>query len=143
MTIKHDENGHNMIQKLTIANFLSFKERKTFDFTDKNRETQNLFAVIGKNASGKSNFIKALSYIKNTITKSYINEPGALLIPFPNKFFPLESTEFEIEFKIDNSIYIYTINQDFFINNESLYKDGKTIFKLFHQNQTEIDKGHL
>lgn len=132
-----------MILKLTIANFLSFKEKRIFDFTDINGNSQNLFSVIGKNASGKSNFIKALSLIKNNITNSYANKPDSLLIPFPNKFFPFEASEFEIEFKIDDSIYKYMINQDFFINYEALYKDDIKIFELKHETDTEIDKNSL
>lgn len=132
-----------MILNITLSNFLSFKEPQIFDFTDKNNLPQNIFTLIGKNAAGKSNVIKALLTLKQYITKSYLFPPDQTLYPTPNKFFPFESSDIEIEFLLKGSKYTYKVNYDFFINYESLTKDGKLIFNIAHKEQSEFNKQEM
>ncbi|MBO7595895.1 MAG: AAA family ATPase [Bacteroidales bacterium] len=117
-----------MIQKISIKNFLSFKEKTVFSFEaseDNFRaDTQvvkvapgvrllRFAAIYGANASGKSNFLKAVYFLQKFLFKDK-DENGGIdyqtgVIPFllddKTKF---ESSEFEITFfvKRDTQTFI-------------------------------------
>lgn len=118
-----------MIIKFTIGNFLSFKDKTTISFeAQKNYKDhknaifeiepiiKNKFiktaAIYGANASGKSNFVKAIKFFKYFITEFRPMGEGENKIPLVNEFLLSEETEsqpsfFEIEIVIDGEIYIY------------------------------------
>jgi AAA15 family ATPase/GTPase len=113
-----------MLVEFSVSNFLSFKDRNTLNLTAtpiKEYEDSNLFPlgrydllkgaiIYGANASGKSNFIKAMSTMKRIIFESFEQSSTAELdiTPF------LLSTEsettptlFEVVFIIEDTRYRY------------------------------------
>lgn len=127
-----------MLIQFSVKNFLSFKDFTTFDFTATSTKdleenilsTENIKLLkssvfYGANASGKSNFLSALTYMKNVVLFSF-NKENILDIDS----FALDEnsakipSSFEIVFITpDNKKYIYgfeIFNKE--INREYLYE---------------------
>ncbi len=149
-----------MILRFSIQNFLSFNERVEFDmFPNPKRErflghintTQIVpilkqAAIYGANGSGKSNFIKAVSFLRD-----FIVTPNHLLNVDLDEYRFMLTNEvktdisFEIEFNIFNKYYVYrtTIGETIF---EGLYKSGlgeKGDEPIFERNGNEIKSTYL
>lgn len=118
-----------MIQKLTIQNFLSFKDAVTFSFdasNDKfaedyqvvkiNESTRLLrFAVVyGYNASGKSNLLKVFDFLNYFwFHKSDDPDEGTGVVPFKlDKNTPKEKTVFDLIFFVKGVKYRYQLELD-------------------------------
>jgi AAA15 family ATPase/GTPase len=120
-----------MLINFKVKNFLSFKEEQNFTMvaSSDNTHLQNTFTspglpnyrllsvatVYGANASGKTNFIKALSFVEWFVTNSYSLSIGSKipLIPFRLDAKSEElPTEFEITFIHDKVRYQYGFSLD-------------------------------
>lgn len=116
-----------MIIQFTVGNFLSFKDKMTFSLAaNKDTEHQDaLFsvkgegkfiktaAIYGLNASGKSNFIKALRFFRDFVNSGFASNAGnaAKIIPV-NPFLLNEKTEkqpsfFEAIILINGEKFVY------------------------------------
>ena len=125
-----------MLIEFSVANFLSFKKRTTLSLlaaSIKDHRETNIFStgkynllkgavVYGANASGKSNFIKAMSTMRRLVLKSFEkSSTGELgITPF------LLNTEtenapslFEVVFLIDDVRYRY----GFEVDNAAVYSE--------------------
>jgi len=117
-----------MIRNLTFKNFYSFNDEGVVDFivnehapdTDaysndsENTRVTKLLAVIGPNASGKTNVLKALTFLK-WLTVSSFNLKPEDDIPFKPFFGSTDknnSTYLSVEFDIENVIYKYSVELD-------------------------------
>lgn len=127
-----------MIIELKIANFLSFKEETVFSMEPSSRKefVENKFIIdastykgellksafiCGANASGKSNFLKALSTLRGIILSEPHRSPTEAIseyIPFITQ--KDKPTRFEILFLIDNIKYKYVIEY----NNQRIIKES-------------------
>jgi AAA15 family ATPase/GTPase len=114
-----------MIITFRISNFLSFDEMTEFSMQAGKVESLQTHSIAGKtrndvsilktsiiygaNASGKSNFIKAIQFAKTLILK------GLSRTPTKNKHFRLDLesefklTQFEFEFKYNQKMYAYGV----------------------------------
>lgn len=121
-----------MLIDFTIQNYLSFKDKKTFSFLCNSRNveddkkllsidegTYKLYTtsvILGPNASGKTNFLKALSDFKLFVTKSNNFEVGKKIPyykPFKLNTDTINSpTIFDIEFVENNDHYSYIVEFD-------------------------------
>jgi len=116
-----------MLLRIKINNFLSFYEETVFDmfpnikrekfshhiYTDMTVPLLKQAAIYGANGSGKSNFIKAISFLKEFI----IHDDFLKNIDLDNYFFHLtqekqQNISFEIEFFQKEKYYIYAVNID-------------------------------
>lgn len=128
-----------MLLRLKIKNFLSFFEETVFDMFPNPKRTSfpnhiykemavpllKQAAIYGANGSGKSNFIKAIAFIKSFATDENFLEN----IDLDEYKFQLASTKrskinFEIEFFIDKKYFIYKLEIDKKDIQESLYQSG-------------------
>lgn len=113
-----------MIVSFSIENWMSFRDKVTFSMVA-SRERQHservpktdklhvkilpIAAIYGGNASGKTNFFKALSFVKNLVVKG--TQPESLI---PVDVFRLDSkgteqpARFSIELLIDEDIYDFS-----------------------------------
>ncbi len=150
-----------MLLRLKIKNFLSFFEGTVFDmFPNPKRASfpNHIYgymtvpllkqaAIYGANGSGKSNFIKAISFIKSFIT----NEDFLKNVDLDDYIFQLTSTKqskisFEIEFFIKEKYFVYTLEIDKRNIQETLSHSGlgKTPDKiLFKRNGAEIASAYV
>ena len=89
-------------------NFYSFKE--DFDVTLEHKdEVLSVLGIKGANASGKTNLIKSLSYIRSFMSDSFMQfqpDEGMLAKAF---FDTKENIELYIHFKVDTTEYKYEI----------------------------------
>ena len=116
-----------MLLRIKINNFLSFYEETVFDmfpnikrekfshhiYTDMAVPLLKQAAIYGANGSGKSNFIKAISFLKEFI----IHDDFLKNIDLDNYFFHLtqekqQNISFEIEFFQKEKYYVYAVNID-------------------------------
>lgn len=127
-----------MLLEFSIENFLSIKERitmslvaskdKSLDYNITKFNDMYLLksaVIYGPNASGKTNILKALSYISHLILNSDRNKPGEPIDfrPFKlDKAYEERPSRFEIVFEIEGVKYIYGFSLDLYkIHNEYLY----------------------
>ncbi|NTU46723.1 AAA family ATPase [Candidatus Roizmanbacteria bacterium] len=111
-----------MIHSFTIKNFYSFKDAGHVDFNvnDKVPDTHNyvrtttntrlskLAVVIGPNASGKTNILKVIPFLKWFIVDSFNAHPDAIN-PIKSFLFKQKSEiEISVEFEMKGSIYLYS-----------------------------------
>ncbi|WEV64529.1 ATP-binding protein [Bifidobacterium sp. ESL0732] len=72
-----------MLIDFSFSNFRSFRDEQAFSMSRsaKNNSTSTVTAVYGSNASGKSNFLKALATMTNMVRNSYsqgVNSSGII-----------------------------------------------------------------
>lgn len=152
-----------MLIQFTTENFLSFKDPATFsmvaakikskdnsldeDATFNSVKDLNLLkcaAIYGANASGKSNLLTALRFMKRVVINS--SKESQIDEPIPTKPFRLASgfsekpSRFEISLVIDNVIYEYEFSADQeCIHTEKLIAHkGSKKTKLFERIQNQI-----
>jgi AAA15 family ATPase/GTPase len=150
-----------MLLRLKIRNFLSFFEETVFDMFPNPKRTSfpnhiyeemsvpllKQAAIYGANGSGKSNFIKAIGFIKAFVT----HEDFLKKIDLDEYIFQLTTAKqtkvnFEVEFFIKGKYFVYKTGIDKKQIQESLYQSGlgKTPDKLlFKRNGDEITSGYL
>ncbi len=132
-----------MLIEFSVENFRSIKEKQTLSLlatTDteldenifetnynnlKNEKLVKTSAIFGANATGKSNIILAIAFLRNLVVHSHKNQKGDKLNVNSFKFdreWTYKPTFFEIVFIQNNIKYIYNIslNNDRIIE-ESLY----------------------
>lgn len=150
-----------MLLRLKIKNFLSFFEETTFDMFPNPKRTSfpnhvygdmaipllKQAAIYGANGSGKSNFIKAISFLKSFVT----NEDFLKNVDLEEYIFQLTSTKqskisFEIEFFIKQKYFVYELEIEKQSIRETLSHSGlgKTPDKiLFKRNSAEITSAYM
>ena len=114
-----------MIIQIKVANYRSIGAEQTLSFVAENtrRHPNNLIprkgykllktaALFGANASGKSNFVKAISimrdFVRNSATR--MNDGDTIDAAEPYRLDPVLKTEpsrFEITFATDGIVYVY------------------------------------
>jgi len=105
-----------MILRFNVSNCLSFNEMTEFNsFTGDYRRFDNhvlkfkgvdllkICAVYGANATGKSNLIEALDYLRDAV----LSEDLKKLDLYPFKLNEDKPSSFEIEFLTEETVYIY------------------------------------
>ncbi len=124
-----------MLIRFICENFLSFDKEMEFLNTASSK-SENLkghvfrknpkhisilkgTAIYGANASGKSNFLKAIIFSKDIITSFKKNIADHKISTRQNKFNANKKTKFEYDFKIDDEIF----NYGFIINYEKVLEE--------------------
>ena len=104
-----------MIKSLKIKNFCSFKDEVSLSLNeDETKTNSNVFFVLGHNASGKTNFLKSVSFLKWLILYSFrLQEPKKPLPLDPYYFVDKgkedKTTSFEVVFSSKEDTYKYFI----------------------------------
>ena len=117
-----------MIHSFSCKNFYSFNDLTTISFlVNENAPYNNGYfltpfgarlskieTVIGPNASGKTNLLKVLPFLKWLVTDSFNVDPSALLPikPFLFGSDKNESSELSADFEIGNNVYTYSFILD-------------------------------
>lgn len=103
-------------------NLFSFKDKVEFTTETSKGESSFVSVIYGANASGKTNFIKALDFLKFLILSSKDRSVEDAIPVFPFKKTQDKDTEFKIMFKSNNIKYAYylKLNKER-VNEENLY----------------------
>lgn len=149
-----------MIVSLTIGNYLSFKEKVTISFipkSTKDNENDAIFstkysdldllkggAFIGANAGGKSNVLKAVSFMRRFILESWhtgANDPIDVESFKLNSKFTLLPSFFELTFLIEDVKYRYgfEVSKTKVEKEWLFYSTKKSEKKYFERNDNLID----
>ncbi|MDM1532384.1 AAA family ATPase [Myroides marinus] len=144
-----------MLARVVVENFLSFREETEFNMIAGNLRTHTNHvydypvkllragAIYGANGAGKSNLIKAISYLKDLVEEGEVNQS------INSKKFKLDQSYlskpvfFEIEIVIDSKFYSYGVRIDgITILEEYLYETGniKEDKLVFHRHRTIENK---
>ena len=159
-----------MLRKFRVKNFLSFRDWQTLDLTvaanapdlpgrfvqsvpgSKDR-FPTFVAIFGANASGKTNILRAISFLEMFVRTSHQNQPNepVKIIQFLGENFGKEATEFEVEFDapFDNErervkySYRLVISPDHraVLEEDLKYYRGNRPRRLFSRNRQEFDFG--
>lgn len=129
-----------MLIRFVVSNFLSFNEESEFNMIASSLKTHKhhvhrvgkinvlrTSVLYGANGAGKSNLIKAISFLKDVVVDSGINQSVNDKKFKLNKENSKKPISFEIEFSIESKIYSFGIslnNTD--ILEEWLYETGLT-----------------
>lgn len=137
-----------MIHSFTCKNFYSFSDPTKIDFSVNNNAPVNntyftapsgkrlskIEAVIGPNASGKTNLLKVLPFLKWLISDSFIADPFTSL---PIKAFLFGSLknrpiELAVDFEVNKNIYSYS----FVLNEGRILKEELKVKNKVKQKMT-------
>ncbi|MFA5387431.1 MAG: ATP-binding protein [Candidatus Paceibacterota bacterium] len=151
-----------MIHSFSCKNFYSFKDLTTVSFVvNENAPKDNGYFVssaeerlskvevaIGPNASGKTNLLKVLPFLKWLIVDSFRLNPSApiMIKPFLFKDHKERPIELSVEFEIDGKTYIYNfkLNEKRILSEElkvkSKTRKKTTSKKIFSREWVEADK---
>ena len=125
-----------MLIQFTIQNFLSFKDEVTFSMVAVNSDNQHsdhlaqneagegrsvlpIAAMYGANAAGKSNLIKAMSFVKNLVVKGTRTNQSISVPTFKLGEYDKQTSKFEFIFTHQSSQYSY----GFRLNKEQIVEE--------------------
>ena len=106
-----------MIRKFGVRNFYCFKEGVEINFefdghvpslVKNEQDVTSILGIKGANGSGKTNIIKALSFLKNFCCTSADSDLKSK-IPFEEFAKSMDSTEFYVEFESNGCKYYYEL----------------------------------
>lgn len=138
--------NHKSIRNKILFSALAGKdhtfEEKTIEFAG-NRILKSA-VIYGANGSGKSNFIDAISFMKNLVTNSIQYQPGRGIRQIPHK---MESTEkessYSIQFVVNGIRYAYGFSlKKMLITEEYMYyfPNGRQA-KIFERDAEDFETG--
>ena len=150
-----------MIHSISCKNFYSFGEETFLDFEVNGNAPENngyfvaksgvrlskVETVIGGNASGKTNLLKVLPFLKWLIIDSFNMKPENPIVVQPFAFGDEKNqpTELSVVFEVDGKIYTYAfvITKEKILNEElkltSFAKEKKSTKKIFSRSWNEKD----
>lgn len=142
-----------MIHSFSCKNFYSFQDLTTVDFVVNDNAPNNngyfktptgtrlskVETVIGPNASGKTNLLKVLPFLKWLIVDSFERKPEAEIIVQPFLFGSgkEDPVELSVTFEVNGNIYIYAfiLNKNKILSEvlkiKSKTKEKNTLKKIF------------
>jgi hypothetical protein len=147
-----------MLRSYKFKNFYSFLDETAVSFVmnkhvpDNNlvcnrhdeQRLSKVMAIIGPNASGKTNLIKPLVFLDWFISRSFYSEPDKL-IPMRTHFFSESpNAEFEFEFDYKDSLWKYElIVTKHKVIREALFKKTSRLYSyVFERDWNEADSAY-
>ncbi len=117
--------NHKSIREEVLFSALASKDTT---FEEKTKEISGArvlksAVIYGANGSGKSNFVDAISFVKNMVTNSINNQPGQGILQTPHKLDGVnkEST-YRIQFIVHDIRYVFAFSiKNMLISEEYLY----------------------
>ena len=150
-----------MIHSISCKNFYSFGEETSLDFEVNGNAPENngyfvaksgvrlskVETVIGPNASGKTNLLKILPFLKWLIIDSFNMKPENPIVVQPFAFGMEKDmpTELSVVFEVTGKVYAYAfiITKEKILNEElkltSFAKEKKSTKKIFSRSWNEKD----
>ena len=133
-----------MLKKFTVSNYKNFKDEISLDFSkigeySFNADCLSMRLIYGRNATGKTNFGRALLDIKILLYGMFRNDENSVLINADSQ----DTAKFiyEFQFGSDEVIYKYSRFANTELCDEELYIIGEAIFKCDFKNSKFDFKG--
>lgn len=127
-----------MLKKFTVSNYKNFKDEISLDFSkigeySFNMDCLSMRLIYGRNATGKTNFGRALIDLKTLLYGMFRNDENSVLI---NADSQKDTAKFiyEFQFGSDEIIYKYSRFANTELCDEELYINGEAIFKCDFKN---------
>lgn len=127
-----------MLKKFTVSNYKNFKDEISLDFSkigeySFNADCLSMRLIYGRNATGKTNFGRAILDIKILLYGMFRNEENSVLI---NADSQKDTAKFiyEFQFGSDEVVYKYSRFENRNLCDEELYINGEAIFKFDFKN---------
>lgn len=127
-----------MLKRFTVRNYKNFKDEISLDFSkigeySFNMDSLSMRLIYGRNATGKTNFGRALLDIKILLYGMFRNEENSVLI---NADSQKDTAKFiyEFQFGSDEVVYKYSRFENRNLCDEELYINGEAIFKFDFKN---------
>jgi len=133
-----------MLLEFGAKNFFSFKEGFELSLragkpSSNNQSFSNIIAIKGANASGKTNVIKVLSFLKLFTTDSFSSLKPDDLISIYSYFDNQEIVSLYAVFLFEGIEYRYELDlTNEKIINETIYKKVKRLTKIFQRDENKI-----
>lgn len=141
-----------MLLEFGARNFFSFREGFCFSLElngncpkqfSKGRDVANVVGVKGANASGKTNVLKALAFIKFLCVESFSQKPKSL-IPVKRFFDSEENISLFCRFRLsphDKTVYFYEVvlNENEIVTEELSIDDSEKI--IFKRKGSSFERG--
>lgn len=126
-----------MLKKFTVKNYKNFKDEISLDFSkigeySFNMDCLSMRLICGRNATGKTNFGRALLDIKILLYGMFRNDENSVLINADSQ----DTAKFiyEFQFGSDEVIYKYSRFANTELCDEELYINGEAIIKCDFKN---------
>lgn len=151
-----------MLYSITFKNFYSFGEETKLDFVVNEKAPDNhgyfktplgtrlskVETVIGPNASGKTNLLKALPFLKWLIVDSFNLKPDSPIViqPFAFGDTSKQSSEMSVVFELSEKIYTYSFELSKIriisekLERTSFVKEKKGTQKVFSREWNDTDQ---
>lgn len=133
-----------MLKRFTVSNYKNFKDEISLDFSkigeySFNADCLSMRLIYGRNATGKTNFGRALLDIKILLYGMFRNDENSVLINADSQ----DTAKFiyEFQFGSDEVIYKYSRFANTELCDEELYINGEAIFKCDFKNSKFDFKG--
>lgn len=133
-----------MLKKFTVSNYKNFKDEISLDFSkigeySFNMDSLSMRLIYGRNATGKTNFGRALLDIKILLYGMFRNDENSVLINADSQ--DTEKFIYEFQFGSDEVTYKYSRFANTELCDEELYINGEAIFKCDFKNSKFDFKG--
>ncbi len=145
-----------MLISFSVANFRSFCDEQTlslvaskklsshgnhgFPIPGTKEEALRAAVIYGANGAGKSNFFKALRFVKSMATRTRSKSSGTGREPFRFSEQVNSPSTFDLQFIADNSVYRYGLKvNDQFVTEEWLLKVTGQREKVLYERLTDTD----
>ena len=126
-----------MLKKFTVSNYKNFKDEISLDFSkigeySFNMDSLSMRLIYGRNATGKTNFGRALLDIKILLYGMFRNDENSVLINADSQ--NTAKFIYEFQFGSDEVTYKYSRFANTELCDEELYINGEAIFKFDFKN---------
>ena len=126
-----------MLKKFTVSNYKNFKDEISLDFSkigeySFNMDSLSMRLIYGRNATGKTNFGRALLDIKILLYGMFRNDENSVLINADSQ--NTAKFIYEFQFGSDEVTYKYSRFANTELCDEELYINGEAIFKCDFKN---------
>ena len=151
-----------MLWQFTVKNYKTFKDQATLsliasNYDKKTREAENVYVdelfdkrllksavVYGANASGKSNLLSAIDFMRNFVLRSSRGQQGESIDVDPfrlNVISEIQPSEFEIIFSSDHVLYRYGFeaSQEEIVSEWLYFRPKTKEVELFYRDGGQID----
>jgi len=148
-----------MLQRFKVENFYSINTAQeiSFEINEKdklddsstkiqNKYLNNISCLLGHNGSGKTNLLRAVTFLFWFIDKSYEHQRSDKTIPIEShKLYSNKNSKFELDFVHENNFYRYIIelNKNYVVKenlSQKIERGYSRIFEITRDSDKKIEK---